>query len=170
MKFFTSDQHYFHKNIISYCKRGFSDINKMHKTLIDAHNSAVSENDDVYHLGDFAMLKKDEISKIGPILQKLNGIHHLILGNHDEGKPFTYIRMGFASVHTSLNVNEFFLVHDPAVAVIFNGMNQKILCGHVHQLTKWVNDDILNVGVDVWNYKPLSIEFIRKQWGTRGYI
>ena len=118
------------------------------------------KNDTVYHLGDFAFIRKDKMMKIEPILHQLNGTHHLVLGNHDEGKPFTYVRFGFASVHTALYVDDFLLVHDPAMAVAVN-MFQKVLCGHLHGLTKFVRQNVLNVGVDVWDYKPVSIEEVR---------
>jgi calcineurin-like phosphoesterase family protein len=36
-----------------------------------------------------------------------------------------------------------------------------LICGHVHE--KWkVVDKMINVGVDQWNYKPVSIEEISK--------
>jgi len=161
MIYFTADQHFFHGKVIEYCNRPWKDVNQMNNELIKLHNSIVSPKDTVYHLGDFAMLRKDQISKIGPILNKLNGTHHLILGNHDEGKPFTYVNMGFASVHTALYVEEFLCIHDPAMAVAVND-NQKVLCGHIHQLCKWITPNILNVGVDIWEYVPISIDYIRE--------
>lgn len=163
--YITSDQHFFHKNMIkyNYCNRPYKNINEMHKALIENHNRAVSKNDVVYHLGDFAFARKDQIMKIEKIVAQLNGTHHLILGNHDEGSPFTYVNMGFASVHTTLHVEEFLLMHDPAMAVAVDS-NQKVLCGHLHELTKFVNPYILNVGVDIWDYKPVSIDTVRKEF------
>ncbi|MFW6046363.1 MAG: metallophosphoesterase [Candidatus Woesearchaeota archaeon] len=163
MIYFTSDQHFYHKNVIRYCQRPYSDITQMQNDIIKKHNEVVSKKDTVYHLGDFAFLRKDQITKISGLLEKMNGEHHLILGNHDEGKPFTYLNMGFISIHTSLFVDEFLLVHDPAMAVVAED-GQKVLCGHLHELVKWVNSKILNVGVDVWGFKPLSIDYIRKIW------
>lgn len=159
-KYFTADQHFFHYKAIEYCNRPYKDVKQMNNDLTKKHNEVVPEDGIVYHLGDFAMLRKDQIMKIVPVMEKMNGQHHLILGNHDEGKPFTYLSMGFASVHTSLFVDEFLLVHDPAMAVAIHD-GQRVLCGHLHELTKFVNPDILNVGVDIWDYKPISIEQAR---------
>ena len=161
--FFTADEHFFHKAVIGYCDRPYKDANQMKDALIENHNSVVEKDDTVYHLGDFAFVRKDQLMKLEPILNQLNGIHHLILGNHDEGKPFSYVRFGFASVHTALYVNEFLLIHDPAMAVAV-GDDQKVLCGHLHELTKFVNPNILNVGVDIWGYKPISIEQARSAY------
>lgn len=132
----------------------------MHNDIIKKHNEVVPKDGVVYHLGDFAFVRKDQLSKITGILDQMNGQHHLILGNHDEGKPFTYVNMGFASVHTALYVEEFLLMHDPAMAVAVDD-KQKVLCGHLHELTTFVNPHILNVGVDVWEFKPISIDHVR---------
>lgn len=163
--FITSDEHYHHHNVIKYCNRPYKDVKQMNNDLIKKHNEVVPENGIVYHLGDFAMLRKDQISKIEPILKILNGQHHLILGNHDNNHSFTYVNMGFSSVHTALFIDEFLLIHDPAMAVAVDD-NQEVLCGHLHELTKFVNPNILNVGVDIWNYKPVSIQQIRNAFET----
>ena len=169
MYFFTADEHYFHNNVIRYCNRPFRDINQMHKIMIEGHNKLISNNNIVFHLGDFAFLRPDQISKTSNILSQLNGQHHLILGNHDEGKPFTYLNMGFASVHTSLYVEEFLLVHDPAMAVAVNG-DQKVLCGHLHGLTDFVTPNILNVGVDLNHYVPYTIDQVREKYALHKKI
>jgi len=81
MRFFTSDTHFSHKNIISFCKRPFKDIIEMNIGIIEQWNSQVSEIDEVYHLGDFSFARDDITLEI---LSLLNGKIHLILGNHDK--------------------------------------------------------------------------------------
>ena len=93
------------------------------------------------------------------ITQKLNGVKHLILGNHDRLKPFDYIDLGFTSVHTSLLYEEFVLNHDPAASVVMK--DKTWLVGHVHDLFVQVRN-VLNVGVDVRDFKPISIDEVRK--------
>lgn len=51
---FTSDTHFNHKNILAFCHRPFEDIKTHDEALIDNWNSCVSENDIIFHLGDFA--------------------------------------------------------------------------------------------------------------------
>ena len=84
MEFFTSDLHFFHKNILQFEKdtRNFKDVEDMNEKLIQYWNSIVQQNDKVYNLGDLSFSSKfdDLIS----IVNRLNGEHHLILGNHDQ--------------------------------------------------------------------------------------
>lgn len=77
--YFTSDQHFGHKNVISYCARPFSSVEEMNETLIHRHNQVVKPEDTVYHLGDFSLSEKwvDEVSP------RLNGKKFLCPGNHD---------------------------------------------------------------------------------------
>ena len=53
MIFFTSDTHFNHKAIISYCSRPFESVEEMNDRLIDNWNQVVKPSDTVYHLGDF---------------------------------------------------------------------------------------------------------------------
>jgi len=159
--FFSADWHLFHNNIIKYCDRPFKDEKTMREEIIRRHNKVVGKNDTVYVLGDVAMLPSGEISKLTSVLAQMNGTKHLILGNHDEGKPFTYVRVGFASVHTSLIYNnDVVLCHDPACANIFP--DKLWLVGHVHNLFKMVVDPIVcyNVGVDVNSFYPITLDNI----------
>lgn len=83
MKWFTSDEHYGHRNIIKFCKRPFANIDDMREALIANHNARVSKTDETYHLGDmfWNTLLMDECLNT---LKRLNGRHYLIRGNHDE--------------------------------------------------------------------------------------
>ena len=87
------------------------------------------------------------------------------MGNHDSLKPFTYINAGFTSVHTSLeltyNDNQYILVHDPAPATIQKYNNYRWLCGHIHLIFKKYKN-ILNVGVDVHDFKPINMDEVER--------
>lgn len=79
--FFSSDYHFFHKNIITYQNRPFVDIDNMNEMLIEKHNSIVNHRDTIYMLGDIAIGATGlEMSKI---LNRMNGRKILIIGNHD---------------------------------------------------------------------------------------
>lgn len=52
--FFTSDTHFGHANIIRFCKRPFENVEEMNEALIENWNKVVSDDDTVFHLGDFA--------------------------------------------------------------------------------------------------------------------
>ena len=78
--YFTSDTHFYHSNIIGFCKRPFKNVEDMNETLIENWNRVVSQDDIVFHLGDFCMGGSHEWTKI---LNRLNGKIYLTLGNHD---------------------------------------------------------------------------------------
>lgn len=81
--FLTSDNHYFHKNILTLCHetRLGDTVEEMNSIMIDAHNSVVKPNDAVYFLGDFSFGTEDQTKAV---LSSLNGAKHLIYGNHDQ--------------------------------------------------------------------------------------
>lgn len=79
--FVTSDTHFNHKNILTYCpNRKFASIEAMNEAIITDWNSKVTTNDIVYHLGDVAMGPNDK--HIG-FLSQLAGNIKIVPGNHD---------------------------------------------------------------------------------------
>jgi calcineurin-like phosphoesterase family protein len=81
--FVSSDHHFYHKNILKFCgeTRPFEHIDEHNEQLIVRHNEVVSDDDDVYFLGDFAFT---DAETIGIILDMMNGRKHFIFGNHDK--------------------------------------------------------------------------------------
>jgi len=75
----VSDEHYGHFNTLRYCGRPFFTLAACDRAMVDRHNSVVSKEDLVIHLGDFAM----HSAAVKRTLPRLNGIHHLCVGNHD---------------------------------------------------------------------------------------
>ncbi len=79
-RFFTSDTHFGHKNIIAYSDRPFRDFDEMDWKMVANWNERVGPTDVVYHLGDVAMGLTD---RWDAILKALNGYKVLVVGNHD---------------------------------------------------------------------------------------
>lgn len=155
--FFTADQHYWHSNILDYCDRPFRNINQMNEQLIELHNKVVKPNDVIWVLGDYTLAGGNHFESVQRLTNRLNGVKHLVLGNHDKFKPFTYVGMGFQTVHTveHLELLDIMLAHDPAVA---NVRKDKLwFCGHVHKVFKHARN-VVNVGVDQWNFMPVHLE------------
>ncbi len=161
MIYFTADLHFDHDNIIRYCDRPFNSRNHMNAALISKWNSIVTPEDKVFVLGDYSLT--DNKQQIKKWTSKLNGEKHLILGNHDMLKAFDYVDCGFSSVHTALQLEDnIFLAHDPAIKTALP-KDSWLLHGHIHNLWKEnINKKLINVGVDVWDYKPVSIETLKK--------
>jgi len=157
---FTSDTHFGHANIIKYCKRPFKNVEHMNEILINNWNSRVKPNDLVIHLGDFAF---KESTKIKEHLAKLNGHITFIRGNHDNNNS---LDTRILDVTMNLGRKTFYCIHDPKhVNVNF----KYALVGHIHGnwLTNYKEMNkkktlCVNVGVDVWNYHPVSINEILK--------
>ena len=72
--------HFFHRNANQIDNRGFETMFEMHETLINRWNEKVSEDDEIYILGDFSFGKGVETWEL---LNKLKGKLILIEGNHD---------------------------------------------------------------------------------------
>lgn len=80
--FFTSDWHVFHKNVITYSRRPFTDVDHMHRVLVNNYNASVPPNGVCYFLGDMGLCSSGNLQSI---IQQLNGTKVLIAGNHDAG-------------------------------------------------------------------------------------
>ena len=160
---FTGDTHFGHENIIHYTERPFANAKEMDAALIANWNAVVGTKDHVYHLGDVAHgPRSKDIIYLQRIIRKLNGVKHLVLGNHDHQRPAWYNEAGFDSVHYPyLTVEEFDLTHNPHEWDV--GDSEAVfLCAHVHTSWKW-RGQAINVGVDQWGYAPVSIETIREE-------
>lgn len=82
-RFFTSDHHYSHQNVIKYCplfRERFATVHDMNVYLTDMWNNSVRAEDEVFFLGDFAM-KHNIVETVLPLL---NGRITFISGNHDK--------------------------------------------------------------------------------------
>jgi len=153
MEWFTSDWHLGHKSCLQFDKRPYKNLNEMNIGLIRNINNLVRDDDILYILGDVAF-KVGNTELIASFLNKINCQRKiLILGNHDKFNPFAYVEAGFESVHTSLEVGDYILIHDPAVAGTMK--YRKFICGHVHKLFRKLNN-VINVSCCMWEYLPVS--------------
>lgn len=170
--FFTSDTHFNHANIISYCQRPFRSVDEMNETIIRNWNNTVSNDDVVFHLGDFCLGGSVEWSKL---LDRLNGRIYLILGNHD----MKNIRQGFLErfEHVAMEMcievgkQKIYLNHYPFLC--FEGGYKDVwqLFGHVHTRRNNTGIDAgrlqylyptqYDVGVDNNNFTPVSFDLVK---------
>lgn len=173
--FFVSDMHFSHKNIIKYCNRPFSSVSEMNEKLIENWNNVVSDNDIVFHLGDFAFggssLYKD-------ILDRLNGSIYLILGNHDNKALYNFKHEKVKGIEQQMLIEidnqKIYLNHYPFLC--YAGSNKGVwqLFGHVHSggstegfdipRLQYLNKYQYDVGVDNNNYTPISFNQLKNKF------
>jgi calcineurin-like phosphoesterase family protein len=169
--FFSSDHHFGHRNIIAYCERPFKDVNHMHEAMIERWNELVEPDDVVYHLGDFCMSPPEEWAKFA---HRLAGRKILVPGNHDRLRTTTAGEKrasGFEVLDKNVVVMvdglQVWLNHYPLASEDHRKLVRPAppaeydiaLCGHVHQHWR-AKGGVVNVGVDVWNFRPISMEQI----------
>ena len=174
--FFTSDQHYFHRNVIRLSNRPFENMTEMHDKMIENYNSKVGRNDCTYFLGDFSFENDIEANK--QILNRMNGKKVLIIGNHDK-KPSRMMAMGFAAVFNTATLRiaqkNVMLCHYPYAPSLWKRwrlpkhslryMERRppktcdwLLHGHTHSKTRvYLPTKSIHVGVDAWNFYPVGI-------------
>lgn len=176
MRFFTSDTHFFHTELLGLCRPEFKDVDQMNETLVRNWNQVVGPGDEVWHLGDVSWANS---TKTAPIIRCLNGTKILVMGNHDKGSD-RWRHMGFAGVYmindmptVKIEGLEFRLSHFPYKEgvtkwhpdmYIPNEPNMPLICGHVH--TAWRQlGNMLNVGVELNGYTPVSEAQVAKEFG-----
>jgi calcineurin-like phosphoesterase family protein len=178
---FTSDTHFGHERIIELCDRPFSSVEEMNETMIERWNEVVHPQDWVVHLGDVSLGK---IADTLPMVKRLNGRKMLTVGNHDRiflGNKPNYVvkweapyREVFEQIWNQVGVfvsndsgfaksvlcSHFPYVGDSHDSDRFDEFRPKdeggwLIHGHVHNAWK-VNGRQINVGVDVWDFRPVS--------------
>lgn len=150
--FFTSDTHYSEKRTMQLSKRPYSTVQEMDWDLLKKFNSKVTNNDIVYHLGDFGDPS---------FIKHLNGKEfYIVAGNYDQDsvlealKTDPRVKIIPESFATCLNYDVYSLVHYPTSMI---APKKFYLFGHIHSLQK-VRRNGLNVGVDCHNFEPISLD------------
>jgi calcineurin-like phosphoesterase family protein len=154
--FFTSDTHFGDSRVLRIDKRPFKTIPEHDEALIAKWNETVSTDDEVWHLGDFALHVR--IERIDELLGLLNGRKHLIIGNNDgEG---TLAAKGWESVqaYAELNVDGRAVVMCHYAFRTWKNMSRGWidLHGHSHGKLKPQTRQY-DVGVDAWDYRPVTL-------------
>ena len=181
--FFTSDYHIYHENILKLGKgRPFSSTEEMHAAIADRHNAVVRPGDKVYNLGDFAL--KCTWEQAYAFRQRLVGDQHFLFGNHDhvawdmiQNKPdcFTWAKgdPDSGGMYTlklkgyGLDIPKITLCHYAMRTFPSSFHPSWNLYGHSHgmlpEMAQWLAFD---VGVDCWDYTPVSIEQVAQKMKT----
>jgi calcineurin-like phosphoesterase family protein len=152
--FFTSDTHFGDHRTLNIHKRPFPSVAEMDAAMIEAWNAAVGEEDEVWHLGDFAR----KLGDVPALLGRLHGRKHLIRGNNDD--PAIGSVPGWASVADYHEMEEegrrLILCHYPFRS--WNGQARRAidLHGHSHGKLKPLPRQF-DVGVDARGFRPVTL-------------
>ena len=168
MIYFTSDFHFDHDKPFVFAARGFSDVKTMNRQLVDNYNAIVTDEDDVYILGDLMLGDNSAIDYI----RQLKGRLHIIRGNHDTGKRMKMYQKleNVVEVNEGMHLNygkyHFFLCHYPVISFPV-GLKKLLkqgticICGHTHTTNSFNDIErgiIYHVEVDAHQLKPVSID------------
>jgi calcineurin-like phosphoesterase family protein len=159
-----SDTHFFHENIGKYCNRpeNWQDL------IIKNWNELIALDEQVLHLGDFALGKKTNFELI---TGSLNGKLFLIRGNHDRLCKTYCEAHGVTLLNETLYVDyddriKIVFSHRPIVPLLDGLIN---LHGHIHNAPpppegSNLGPHHINMSVEVREYRPWRLEDIIKQW------
>ena len=181
-RWWTSDHHFGHENIIGYCARPFANADAMNRAMVDRWNDVVSDGDEVWILGDMVM--GHLTANLSAHVWRLKGRKILVPGNHDicwhgrkkgGGQITAYLDIGGISrvvdapkpvvlAGQQVQINHFPYRLDPQHDLKFMQHRPRdeggwLLHGHIHE--KWrQHGKQINVGVDAWNFAPVSDDTI----------
>jgi len=163
MRWFTSDHHWGHRNILRYCAetRPFESVEEMNAQLIHRWNERVAPDDEVILVGDvFCSRRMTREERVG-ILRMLHGRKVLVRGNHDDHLD-NFTEAGFTGIHDHLVIDDGILViHRACILehVQERGLARQlnphlVIHGHTHALGP-ERGRHLNVAVDRWDLRPV---------------
>ena len=167
---FTSDTHFCHQPAFLWEPRGFTNVEEMNEAIVERWNSVVKPNDEVYHLGDFAL---NDIDAAISYINHLNGTIRWILGNHDTDKKRVKIvdecpnvwEIGYADLIKYDKKFSIYMSHYPTLTCNYDDkkFSQHVIAlhGHTHQRTNWLHTDnpfMYHVGIDSHNNTPVHID------------
>lgn len=167
--YFTADWHLGEDRIGINGKPDFFDrpvfsTEEQDKLMIENFKSVFRDGDELYHLGDVVY---DMNERSLSLLRDLKGCYPnsrfiLITGNYDDGRTgdlglslFDFIYPDKIIDLPGIGITYLNHYPDQCLEQVYNA--DLCLTAHIHGLWR-VQKGMINVGVDVWNYKPVSLE------------
>lgn len=146
-------------------------VQRMNDEIIRRHNERVEPDDYIYFVGDFCFKntlggKGGEGLFVKPVeyIRRMNGHFIFIRGNHDKNNSLKAQIERLVIYNKNLK-NYVHMVHNPLNARDKYPLN---LVGHIHDAwkVKRLNEKsiMINVGVDVWDFRPIDINEIMKEY------
>jgi calcineurin-like phosphoesterase family protein len=154
--FFTSDTHFGHGGALGLYHRPFASVVAMNEAIVECWNDTVKADDEVWHLGDFAIRQSAAVT--AELLVRLHGSKRLVVGNND---PVATTGLdGWVSVQPYIEIAvdgvSLVLCHYPFRSWRGMAKGWLNLHGHSHGRMK-PQPRQFDVGVDVWDFRPVSL-------------
>lgn len=149
---FIADLHFSHENMAR--RRGFTDIYTHDEHIIKQWNSVVDKRDVTYVMGDVTMEKKSPYH----LLDRLNGVKHIVLGNHDRKQDSKELLNHVNTVSGVILFHGYYLTHVPVHPMELSYRDVKgNIHGHIHNAE--VGDPrYFCVSCERVNYTPVTLE------------
>lgn len=170
MNYYISDLHFGHSNAINFDHRPFADIEEMDRQLILNWNAKVTDDDNVYIIGDFCYRNKKPADWY---LEQLRGHKYLVIGNHDRytlqnSRALSLLEQVDKMLHVSDDGNQICLCHFPIAE--WNGCRRGHwhIYGHIHDKKDdtWLfmrkRERALNAAACINHYSPVTFSELLK--------
>ena len=172
---YTSDLHLNHVRLIESKFRNFDDEVAMNCKILENINTVVQPDDHLYILGDLSMSNQENDIYTEEWLKQIRCKTIIVIqGNHDRAKildrlkehkvitnwhPWLIIKDN--AFHFEFNVAMF---HHPVMD--YHSSKEAVMClhGHSHGTFKYPPVDLFDVGLDVWNFKPVTVEQVLSRY------
>ena len=164
--FFTSDTHFDDEFAIQYFSRPFQSVAEMNAVIVERWNTVVTNEDLVYHLGDFT---PKDLSHFIKWTNQLNGNIKILPGNIDRHwlKDFMVsekvqvlaplVSLEFSELGTAERSQVIVLCHYSMQVWELSNHGSWHLFGHTHGKLKGIGKSF-DVGVDCTDFMPLSLD------------
>jgi calcineurin-like phosphoesterase family protein len=157
---FIADLHLSHINMALH--RGFSTVEEHDEHIIEKWNSTVHKRDVTYILGDITMEKSSPYHMI----DRLNGIKHVVLGNHDRQQDVKKLLEHVNSVAGMVQYKGVMLTHCPIHPMELDYRFNRNIHGHIHEkqvmkmLDGWeeIDERYICVSCERVDYTPKTLE------------
>ena len=166
---FIADLHLGHVNMAT--RRGFASVEEHDNHIITQWNSVVAKRDVTYILGDVTMEKKASYA----LLDQLNGVKHVVLGNHDRRQDVPHLLQHVESVAGMVQYKGFILTHCPIHPMELEYRFPRNIHGHIHNKVVQKSGDsgvegynlisderYICVSCEQVDYKPKSLDELIK--------
>ena len=159
MPFFTADMHFGHAGARALYRRPFATVAEMDAAMVQRWNDAVGPDDEVWHLGDFAVRHPDPAA----VLAQLHGRKHLVTGNNDPDGVRALPGWASVSPYMELHVDGTDLVLCHYAFRTWRGMSRGALNlhGHSHGRLR-AQTRQFDVGVDARDFRPITLKELRR--------